>query len=50
LQPIDSKLIFRVYGRGRGWAFAKNAFVTDFAETNIDKALATLKQSGRIRK
>jgi len=50
LQPVDNKIISRIYGRGRGWAFTKTDFVADFDETNIHKSLSTLEKSGRIRR
>lgn len=50
MQPIDNKIISRIYGRGRGWAFTKTDFVAEFGETNIHKSLSTLEKSGRIRR
>lgn len=50
MQPVDNKIISRIYGRGRGWAFTKTDFVTEFGEANIHKSLSTLEKSGRIRR
>jgi hypothetical protein len=49
-QPIENKILSRVYGRGRGWAFTKTDFVTEFDETNVHKALSSLTKSGKIRR
>jgi hypothetical protein len=35
MQPIDQKILSRIYGRGRGWAFTKIDFVVEFGEVNI---------------
>jgi hypothetical protein len=50
LQAIDNKIISRIYGRGRGWAFTKIDFVAEFGEANIHKSLSMLEKSGRIRR
>jgi len=50
LQAIDNKILSRIYGRGRGWAFTKTDFVAEFKDTNIHKALSILEKSGRIRR
>lgn len=50
MQAIESKIISRIYGRGRGWAFTKTDFVPDFGETNIHKALSSLEKAGKIRR
>ena len=50
MQPIDQKLISRIYGRGRGWAFTKTDFVSEFGETNIHQALSGLSRAGTIRR
>jgi hypothetical protein len=50
LQPIENKIISRIYGRGRGWAFTKTDFVAEFSEDNIHKSLSSLAKSGRIRR
>lgn len=50
MQPIDQKIISRIYGRGRGWAFTKTDFVSEFGETNIHQALSGLARAGTIRR
>ena len=50
MQPIENKIISRIYGRGRGWAFTKTDFVADFDETNIHQALSSLTRDGKIRR
>lgn len=50
MQAIDNKVISRIYGRGRGWAFTKIDFVSEFGEDNIHKSLSSLEKSGRIRR
>jgi uncharacterized protein DUF6088 len=50
LQAIDNKIISRIYGRGRGWAFTKIDFVSEFGEDNIHKTLSSLAKSRQIRR
>ena len=50
MQAIEQKILSRVYGRGRGWAFTKTDFVADFGEVNIHQALSTLARAGTIRR
>jgi hypothetical protein len=50
VQPIEQKLLSRIYGRGRGWAFTKTDFVAGFGEANIHQALSTLARAGKIRR
>ena len=49
-QGIDKKVIIRLYGPGRGWAFTKTYFVAEFGETNIHQALFSLTKAGKIRR
>ena len=50
MQAIDKKILSRIYGRGRGWAFTKVDFVLDFDEARIHKALSDLARGGKIRR
>jgi hypothetical protein len=50
MQPIETKIISRVYGNGRGWSFCKNDFIDLGNADAIDKALSRLTQSQRIRR
>lgn len=49
-QGIENKIISRIYGRGRGWAFTKTDFVAEFGEANIHQALSSLTKAGKIRR
>lgn len=50
MQSVNKKVIFRIYGRGRGWAFSANDFVEDFSRNQIDYALSELCREGKIRR
>lgn len=50
MQPIENKILSRIYGRGRGWAFTKVDFVAEFGESNVHKALSSLTRAGKIRR
>lgn len=50
MQAIEQKILSRIYGRGRGWAFTKTDFVAGFGEANIHQALSTLARAGKIRR
>ena len=50
MQPIENKILSRIYGRGRGWAFTKTDFVSEFGEENIHRALSSLTTAGKIRR
>jgi len=50
MQAIEDKVISRIYGKGRGWAFFKNDFVDLGSADAIDKALSRLTKKQRIRR
>ena len=50
MQAIEQKILSRIYGRGRGWAFTKTDFVAGFGEANIHQALSKLARAGKIRR
>jgi hypothetical protein len=50
MQPIEKKILSRIYGRGRGWAFTKTDFVAGFGEGNTHQALSSLARAGKIRR
>ena len=50
MQPIENKIISRVYGNGRGWSFCKSDFIDLGNADAIDKALSRLVQSQRVRR
>jgi hypothetical protein len=50
MQTIENKIVSRIYGHGRGWAFSANDFSADFGRSTIDWALYNLTASGTIRR
>ncbi|MDA8429607.1 MAG: DUF6088 family protein [Geobacteraceae bacterium] len=50
MQDINSKILFRIYGHGRGWAFFPNEFAGEFGRKQIDNALSDLAAEGKIRR
>jgi hypothetical protein len=50
MQTIENKIVSRIYGRGRGWAFGANDFAADFGRSTVDWALYKLVESGTIRR
>ncbi len=50
MQSFNNKVISRIYGRGRGWAFSSNDFVEYFSRSQIDYALSELCREGKIRR
>jgi hypothetical protein len=50
MQSTENKILSRIYGRGRGWAFFLKDFSAEFGSTNIEKALSSLAQKGKIRR
>lgn len=50
MQSIDNKILSRIYGHGKGWAFFAKDFSAEFESANIDKALSTLAKEGKIRR
>lgn len=50
MQSIASKVLSRIYGRGRGWAFSSNDFVDEFNRDQVDNALSDLTKDGKIRR
>ena len=49
-QSIENKVLYRIHGHRRGWAFTKTDFVTEFGEANIHQALSSLTKAGKIRR
>lgn len=49
-QSLKSKVLARIYGRGRGWAFSKMDFASDFPPEGTQRALSRLAASGVIRR
>lgn len=50
MQTIENKIVSRIYGRGRGWAFCANDFSAEFGRSTIDWVLAKLLAPGTIRR
>lgn len=50
VQSVASKVLSRIYGRLRGWAFSASDFVMDFGSQNLDHALSQLAKDGKIHR
>jgi hypothetical protein len=50
MQPIQNKIITRIYGNGRGWAFSKIDFAGMGGDDAIRKALSRLEGQEKIRR
>lgn len=50
MQSTENKILSRIHGRGRGWAFSSKDFSAEFGGANIDKALSDLAKKGKIRR
>lgn len=50
MQSINNKILSRIYGRGKGWAFTPGEFVGEFDRQQIDNALSDLTREGKIRR
>jgi len=49
-QTIEKKIESRINGHGKGWAFTKIDFASEFTDDNIHKALSSLTKAGKIRR
>lgn len=50
MQTINNKILSRIYGHGRGWAFFPNEFVGEFDRKQIDNVLSDLTEVDKIRR
>jgi hypothetical protein len=50
MQTIENKIVSRVYGRGRGWAFTANDFAADFERSTVDWVFHNLVAEQTIRR
>ena len=50
MQSTENKVISRIYGKGRGWAFFKNDFVDLGSANTVDLVLHRLLKKGKIRR
>lgn len=49
-QAIENKILSRIYGRGRGWAFSKTDFVSEYSEGSVNQSLSSLVKAAKIRR
>ena len=50
MQSIENKIVSRIYGSGRGWAFSQSDFADLGPRAAIDKSLQRLAAKGTIRR
>jgi len=50
VQSIENKMVSRIYGSGRGWAFSQSDFADIGKRAAIDKSLQRLGAKGTIRR
>jgi len=50
MQSIDDKVVSRIYGHRRGWAFSRNDFLDLAGDDAIRKVLSRLENKGTIRR
>jgi len=50
MNSIEEKVLSRIYGNGKGYAFSSSDFIDKFPINNIDKALSLLTKQKRIRR
>ncbi len=50
MQSVENKVVSRIYGSKRGWAFSKNDFLELGGDDLIRKALSNLEAKGTIRR
>lgn len=50
MQSVEYKVVSRIYGKGRGWAFSKNDFLDLGRDAAVRKALSHLEEKETIRR
>lgn len=50
MKSTQEKVLSKIYGNGKGYAFSSMDFIRDFPRDNIDKALSDLVQKDKIRR
>lgn len=50
MQSVQNKIVARIYGHSRGWAFSKNDFLDLGSDDQVRKALSSLQKAGTIRR
>ncbi|MDR1916011.1 MAG: DUF6088 family protein, partial [Synergistaceae bacterium] len=49
-KSTKNRVLYRIYSRGRGWAFSATDFTGDLARWKVDRSLADLAREGKIRR
>jgi hypothetical protein len=49
-KSVKDRVLYRIYSRGRGWAFSATDFTADLARWKVDRSLADLAREGKIRR
>ena len=50
MKSVEDRILYTIYGHGKGYAFSTNDFIKDFSTNSIDKALSNLTKQGKIRR
>jgi hypothetical protein len=50
MNSTEDKVLSRIYGHGKGYAFSSSDFIDKFSINNIDKALSALTKKEKIRR
>jgi hypothetical protein len=50
VKSAKGMVLYRIYSRGRGWAFSATDFTGDFTRWKVDRSLADLAREGKIRR
>lgn len=50
IKSVKDKILSRILGRGRGWAFTPNDFIADFKRWEISNSLEDLTNENKIRR
>lgn len=50
MKSIEEKVLSRIYGRGKGYAFSSSDFIDEFKRNSIDKAFSSLNKKKKIRR
>jgi hypothetical protein len=50
VKSVEDRILYTIYGHGKGYAFSTSDFIKDFPTNSIDKALSMLTKKGKIRR
>lgn len=50
MRSVEERILYTIYGHGKGYAFSTNDFIKEFSTNSIDKALSNLTKQGKIRR